>query len=231
MTDRIGVLVVEDEEVAARAHAEYLSRLPQFEVCGVARTARQALAALAGELPAVRAGDIQLVLLDMNLPDGHGLEIIRAIRHRRVEVDIMPVTAASDLKVVQQALSLGVVQYLIKPFAFPAFRAKLQAYLAYRESMGDGGRVTQSEVDQALAALRSGHEEELPKGMSRATVDGVLDTLERMEAASAAELAEELGVSRVTARRYLEGLADLGRLERVPRYGSAGRPVLEYRLA
>jgi response regulator of citrate/malate metabolism len=46
---------------------------------------------------------------------------------------------------------------------------------------------------------------------------------------SATEVATALGASRVTARRYLEHLADAGQVDRRPRYGGSGRPEVEYR--
>lgn len=231
--DSIGVLVVEDEAVAAAAHAEYVARLPQFHMVAIARTAGQAMSVLLGEQRDLPPSAIRLVLLDMNLPDGHGLELCRAIRGRHIAVDIMAVTAARDMKVLQEALALGVVHYLIKPFTFPTFKSKLEGYLGYRKSLpsrASGSELTQSDVDQALGALRESPGGSAPKGMSRPTLDTVLDTLRDEGGMSATELADSIGISRVTARRYLESLSDAGQVERRPRYGSTGRPVLEYRL-
>ncbi len=63
----VRVLVVEDEEVAAEAHATYVGRVPGFELAGVARSAGEAVRLLA------RDEAVDLILLDMHLPDGHGL--------------------------------------------------------------------------------------------------------------------------------------------------------------
>ena len=104
----IGVLVVEDEAVAARAHAKYIERLEGYHVAGVAKNATQAMAALTGKILGLDPDGIDLVLLDMNLPDGHGLQVCRAIRGQRVDVDIIAVTAARDMQIVQEALSYGV---------------------------------------------------------------------------------------------------------------------------
>lgn len=227
MTDSIGVLVVEDEAVAAQAHAEYVNRLPAFHVVAVARTAGQAMSVLVGD----HAGAVRLVLLDMNLPDGHGLELSRAIRGRHIPVDIMAVTAARDMRILQDALALGVVHYLIKPFTFPTFKAKLEGYLGYQKSLPTRTELTQNDVDNALAAMRETTAAGAPKGVSRPTLDTVQETLGEAGAMSAAELADAIGISRVTARRYLESLSESGKVERRPRYGTTGRPVLEYRLA
>ncbi len=227
----IGVLVVEDEAVAARAHAKYIERLDGYHVAGVAKNATQAMAALTGKILGLDPDGIDLVLLDMNLPDGHGLQVCRAIRGQRVDVDIIAVTAARDMQIVQEALSYGVAQYIIKPFTFPVFKSKLEAYSSFRNRLGADcpeGEVTQNEVDTAIAALRTHTVTATPKGVPDGVQEEVKGVLVDKPGQSAAEVAESLGVSRVTARRYLEAMADAGMLDRRPRYGSAGRPVLEY---
>lgn len=232
-TDSVGVLVVEDESIAAKAHAQYVSRLDGFHVAGIARNGSQALAALTGRILGLDPAGIRLVLLDMNLPDGHGLQLLRAIRGKHIPVDVMAVTAARDLQVVQNALSLGVVQYIIKPFTFPVFKAKLAAFLTYRSSLSaraETAEMTQTEVDAALAALRASATQAAPKGVPEGVREQIGVVLAVDDALSAAEVGDRIGVSRVTARRYLEALTDAGILARRPRYGSAGRPVLEYQL-
>lgn len=225
----IRVLVVEDEPVAAAAHAEYVGRVGGFEVVSVARTAADAIRVLRSSLD--DAAPVDLVLLDMHLPDRHGLDVVRAMRAAGHPADVLAVTSARDLAVVRSAVSQGIVQYLLKPFAFPALRERLEQYARYREQVARAERAgSQEEVDRTLAALRAAPAATLPKGVTAPTLEAVLERL-RAGAASAQEVADHLGTSRVTARRYLEHLCDNGNAERRPRYGGAGgRPELEYRL-
>jgi response regulator of citrate/malate metabolism len=223
----IGVFIVEDDPVAAEAHALYVTRVPGFAVVGQASTGQEALQALAR--PATRAR-VDLVLLDMGLPDGHGLDVCRALRATGHAVDVIAVTSARDLAVVRAAVSLGIVQYLLKPFAFGALRDKLEGYAAYRARLAGGGAVAgQHEVDRVFGALRTAEPAELPKGMSRESLDAVVAAIRTAGGFSASEAAEVLGTSRITARRYLEYLSELGLAERRPRYGGTGRPEVEYR--
>lgn len=228
----LGVLVVEDETIAAKAHANYIERIDGFRLVGFAKNAQHALAALTGRIVGVDARHIDLVLLDMNLPDGHGIQLLRTMRARQVGVDVIAVTAARDMQVVQNALSLGVLHYILKPFTFPVFKSKLEAFAAYRKQVDgqcgpESAAITQSQIDAAVAGMRAGTGPQRAKGVPEAVQDQIVDLLADV-GLSAAEAADSIGVSRVTARRYLEAMADVGLLDRQPRYGSAGRPVLEY---
>lgn len=208
----------------ADAHAVYVARVPGFEVAAVVGTAADALRAL-------EKGDVDLVLLDMNLPDRHGLAVVRAMRAAGHRADVIAVTSARDLAVVRSAVSQGIVQYLLKPFVFATMRDKLERYRRYRDTLADGGALAgQHEVDRLLATLRSPDPANLPKGMGQESLDGVSRLLRAAEEAmSANEVATALGASRVTARRYLEYLAETGLASRQARYRGAGRPELEYR--
>lgn len=217
----IRVLVVEDEPLTARAHADNVRRVDGFDVAGVAHTGAEAVRAL-------RAGGVDLVLLDMNLPDTSGLDLCRAMRGAGLDVDVIAVTAVRDAAVVRASVALGIVQYLIKPFTFSAFADKLASYQRYREKLHGSITASQHEVDGAIALLRATGAAGLAKGLSAETLDAVINLLGPV-ALSASELAERLSISRVTARRYLEHLADSGVAQRSPRYGSPGRPELEYR--
>ncbi|SCX43036.1 Response regulator of citrate/malate metabolism [Klenkia marina] len=222
MTD-LRVLVVEDEEVAGEAHRAHVDRTAGFTCIAVAGTGRAAWEALA-------AHEVDLVLLDMNLPDTHGTELLRRLRAAGRDVDVLAVTSARELATVRAAAAHGVVGYLLKPFTGAALRDRLVAYAAHRaELRGEGDVAGQDAVDRALENLRPSRPAPLPKGMGRETLDAVVAVVRARDGVSAAEAGEAIGASRITARRYLEHLADTGLVARQPRYGGAGRPELEYR--
>lgn len=227
----IRVLVVDDEPLTASAHADYVRRVPGFTVAGIAGTGSEALRLLKESLGSPDAR-IDLILLDMNLPDTHGLELCRRIRAAGVDVDVIAITAVRETKVVRASISVGIVQYLIKPFTFALFAEKLATYLDFRRGFeGVGTLTTQTDVDQTLAAFRNPSSSQLSKGLSEETLHHVVDLLTDATAAlSASEVATALAISRITARRYLEYLADAGLADRLSRYGTRGRPELEYRL-
>lgn len=214
----IATLVVEDEQLAAEAHVAYLERVPAFALAGVARTAQEALAAL-------RETRVDLVLLDVNLPDGNGLDVVRRMRAAGHGADVIAVTANRDLTAVRKAVHLGVVGYLLKPFGASSFTGKLEQYAAFRRTMSAAEVASQADVDRLLTGMV--HRERLPNGLTPETLNAVL-RLVADTAMSATDVAGATGVSRVTARRYLEHLADTGAVRRAPRYGGPGRPTVDY---
>ncbi|MEU8105891.1 response regulator [Nonomuraea muscovyensis] len=216
----ISVLVVEDEDITAEANRIYVERVPGFRVAGVVRSGGEALRFLRGT-------PVDLILLDLYLPDMHGLEVCRAVRAGGLLCDVIAITSARDLAMVRSAVSLGVTQYLLKPFAFAALQEKLTRYARFR---GEAGEIVgQGDVDRFLGTLRG--TTELPKGMTQDTLDTVVAELRaRPEGVSAQAVGTAAGVSRVTARRYLEYLVELGAAVRFPQYGGVGRPELLYRM-
>ena len=165
----IRVLVVEDEPIAAAAHAAYIDRLDGFTLAGTAPDGQSALR-LMTEFAAAGT-PVELVLLDMNLPDLHGLDIARRMRAAGLFADIIAITAVRELNIVRSAVATGVVQYLIKPFTYATFADKLASYRQFREQLAAGsGRsgagASQSDVDQAFASLRAPSELPLPKGLA-----------------------------------------------------------------
>lgn len=225
-TEPLQVLVVEDEELTAQAHAAYVRRLPGFAVAGTALTGVAALDTLARRRE--RGQPVQLVLLDMNLPDLHGLDIARAIRGAGADVDVLVITADNQLATVRSAAHAGIVGYLVKPFTYADFAAKMRSYQRFRRVLA-GGAPDQEQIDRALAELHAAAPPPLPKGMSAETLEDVAAVLRRTDdGLSASEVGGRLDVSRVTARRYLEHLVALGDAVRRPRHGSPGRPELEY---
>jgi response regulator of citrate/malate metabolism len=221
----IRVLVVEDDPVAAEAHRAYVERVAGFTVAGVVHAGNDAIRFCAKH-------PVDLVLLDFYLPDTHGLTVCAALRAARAPVDVIAVTSARDLSEVRAAVSSGVMQYLLKPFTFATLRGKLETYRTWREQVGGPGEVGgQTDVDRMLSELRTPGAGPLPKGLSASTLDAITAALdEATEGLSAAAIATAVGIARVTARRYLEYLADNGLAQRRPNYGSVGRPEVQYTL-
>jgi len=228
----IGVLIVDDDFMVARVHSGFVERTPGFAVAGVAHTGADAIAAVERLRP-------DLVLLDLYLPDMPGLAVLQRLRRgRATDVDVIVVSAARDVDSVKQALYGGVVHYLIKPFGYQDLRDRLTQYAERRrrlaELAGGAGAARQEQIDRVFSpatAARRG--DAMPKGLTAGTAELVREALRAAGDAglSAAECAERTGLSRVSARRYLEHLVATGVARVRSRYGTPGRPEHRFQWA
>ncbi|GLY16403.1 response regulator [Kineosporia rhizophila] len=217
----IRTLIVEPDPVVASLHSEYVKKTADFTVGGVAYTGAEALQLLDTE-------PFGLILLDLQLPDISGLELCRILRARNSPVDIIVITAARQIGLVRSALSFGVVHYLLKPLTLRSFQGHLRRYATYHRRTTDStGPINQFDIDSAIAQLRPDVRSEVvaSRATSLRTLDHVASHLRTSSTpVTANEVAEALGISRVTARRYLEELTARRMAAQTQRYGSSGRP-------
>ncbi|WP_328928038.1 response regulator [Streptomyces sp. NBC_00190] len=219
----IHVLVVDDDMRVARINAEYVAKVPGFQVTAQAHSAAEALDFLTSR-------PVDLILLDHYLPDENGLDLVRRLRQLGHRTDVIMVTAARDLATVQAAMRLGALQYLVKPFTFAGLRTKLEAYGTLRRTLETGGEAEQAEVDRIFGALAAaGSPNDLPKGHSPTTAELVRQVLRSADGPlSTQQIADRAGISRQTAQRYLKLLERSGRVSLALRYGETGRPEHRY---
>ena len=219
-TSSWGVLVVEDNAAVAALHCRLIDALPDFQTAGVVSDGDAAYRAVEAVRPDV-------AIVDLTMPGGDGLTLLRRIRHEAVPLEVIVVTASRDAQTIREAMHLGVVDYLVKPFAPERLRQSFNAF-ALRARALKRPLLAQDEVDlvQSTGAARI---QRLPKGLKRSTLRAVREALERSGVAlSADEVGREIGVARVTARRYLEYLDVIG-LARVEREcHGPGRPRNRY---
>lgn len=224
----IKVLVVDDDFHVAKIHAAYVARLDGFSVVGQAHSAAETHAAVAEQHP-------DLVLLDLYLPDGNGLDVLRRITAAHSGAPgFIVITAARDVDSVRTAMQLGSLHYLVKPFGFPDLRERLTAYQEWRTHLTEISETDQADIDELYGMLRrpAAMPSSLPKGHSAPTLERVRDAVRSSgDAVSAAEVARLIGISRPTAQRYLTYLERHGVLVLTLRYGTTGRPEHRYRPA
>ncbi|GAA6527583.1 response regulator [Intrasporangium sp. DVR] len=222
----IRVLVVDDDFMVARIHRGFVSQTEGFEVIGTASTGTEAVE-LVGRLKP------DLVLLDLYLPDIFGLDVITRLRAAGESCDVLVITAAKEADSVRAAVRQGVVGYLLKPFSRADLEQRLRSYAAERARAIEAGELTQREIDAAFAAGGVGLSAAgtLPKGLSVETAEAVRGALRSAaDTMSSSECAEAVGISRVSARRYLEHFVTTGVAEVSLRYGATGRPERRYRI-
>jgi len=220
----IRTLIVEDDFHVATIHAAYVRRVRGFAVAGHASS-------LGGARTEMGRAGPDLVLLDLYLPDGNGLELVREVVGKPGKrPDFLVISAARDMASVRSAMQLGTVHYLVKPFTFAQLEERLIAYRDLHTRFGRIDEAEQHEVDALYGLLRG--PAPLPKGQSGPTMARIRELLEAAPSEiSATEIAEQVGISRSTAQRYLAELARQGKVELRLHYGATGRPEHRYRIA
>ncbi|HLY81905.1 MAG TPA: response regulator [Acidimicrobiales bacterium] len=224
MTTTIRTLIVDDDFQVASIHADYVNRIDNFTVAGVAHTADAAAEAVQQLHP-------DLILLDLYLPDESGLSLLARLRDGPgPHPDVIAITAARDMASVRSAMKLGAFHYLVKPFRLNVLAERLDAYRRLWERTNRLQEADQHDVDSLFGLLRTSEPAPLPKGHSAPTLALVRDVFQAGNTElSAAEVAKQVGISRPTAQRYLAHLVRSGLLELHLRYGTTGRPEHRYR--
>lgn len=225
----IEVLIVEDDPRIAEIHRRFTEKVEGFQVIATATTGGQAQE----WLEVVRPG---LVLLDVYLPDMKGTELVRFIRQNFHEIDIIMVTAASEVDVVRRALRGGVFDYIVKPLTFDRFKRSLEQYRKQYRQLQQHDPLSSYQIESLWhtgeqAELNPGLMDESPKGIDPLTLSKIMESVSdglAEHGITAERLSQIAGVSRSTARRYLEYLVSQKKIKAELIYGNVGRPERRY---
>ncbi|PZE20421.1 response regulator [Paenibacillus xerothermodurans] len=238
MYDRtIRVLLIEDDPMVQEVNRQFVERVKAFKVVGVAGSGVEGMRLLRELQP-------DLVILDIFMPLQDGIETLTQIRREQLSVDVMVISAAKDQHTIQRMLQNGAIDYIMKPFKFERVKQALDHYRNMKEMLENNSALSQHDLDRLLFGSASQAEStgpgpqdvgaiavQLPKGLQMVTMKQITAFLAHTRAPlSAEEVAEGVGIARVTARRYLEFLEKSGRVRIDLQYG-VGRPVHKYVLA
>lgn len=220
----INVLIVEDDPMVAELNKRFLSKVDGYSLVDISPSVEDAIIKMENNL-------IHLILLDVHMPGKTGFDLLSAIREKDLGIDVILITAASDVEKIQKALRKGAIDYLIKPFEFVRFKEALIRYKEKFEVFHQSERLSQKELDRKL--FKSEQEtirkrNVLPKGLSERTLLLIVENIKKLKSFSTDEIAEITSISRVSVRNYLKFLADKGVLEETLIYGK-GRPVYHYK--
>jgi two-component system, CitB family, response regulator len=226
---KIRVAIAEDDQQIAEIQKRFIERMGNVELCGIAydlATAREIIEVFQPEL----------LLLDVQFPEGTGIELLQEIRAKNLATDVILITAAKEVTTLKTALRSGVFDYILKPLVFQRLEESINNYHKHLQQLTCLKEIGQHQVDQLLPRSVSGvaaaeTESRLPKGIDSLTLDTVIEVFRQTRTSkSAEEVGEQIGASRTTARRYLEYLVSAKHLTAEVEYGSVGRPERRYRV-
>jgi two-component system response regulator DctR len=222
--NKIRVLIVEDDPMVAHINKKYTETVEGFTVLGVVKTGKAALEFLKKDI-------VDLMILDLYLPQISGVEALDALRREGQEVDVIVITAADDSKTVAKVLRNGVIAYIEKPFLFERYQSVLEAYRDFFHKAHQQQHLNQEDIDCLSVVRKEAVSEEMPKNFSSLTLDTLVRYLtSQNQFLSAQEVAFSVNISRGTVRRYLEYLVEQGLIEKVMDYKSVGRPVHRFKM-
>lgn len=218
------VILIEDDPMVREVHRQFMDRIDGFSIIGIASNGVEGLRLIKELRP-------DLAIIDLYMPYMGGLEMLRELRSEAYFVDVIAITAASDIATIHGVLQHGAVDYIMKPFTFDRIKKSLDNYKNYRVKLGEKKALLQEELDQLLFIDRKEHceRESLPKGLNMNTLTKITTFIsQEKEPVSAEEVAESIGMARVTARRYLDYLEKEGKVKIHIHYGGVGRPINRY---
>jgi response regulator of citrate/malate metabolism len=224
MNSPINVLVVDDDFNIARMHSQYVASVKGYESLGISLNYEQALSHITEHQP-------DLLLLDVFMPDKSGIELLRVLRAKHLPCDIILITAAKELNVVEEGFRLGIFDYLIKPFDLDQLKTTLKKYQKYRSRLDSLSNINQEDVED-LKNLRAISTQVHPqKGIDVRTLNRIKEYLNATnDFKTLDEIVKGTGVSRSTARNYMSYLVQINQAEEVLQYGTIGRPQTLYRM-
>lgn len=227
----ITVMIIEDDEIAAKIYEQFTHKVEGFQIIATAATGKHALEMLHVVTPDV-------LLLDIFLPDMNGIELLREVRKNFRGIDVIMITAANDVDTVREAIRGGAFSYIIKPIMIDKFMSTLEQYANTRRQLQHHTTMDQSEVDKlftktaSLATAKQASEPllSLPKGIDKLTLKLIREKMQvTTQSVNADDLAALVGMSHSTVRRYLEFMVSIHEVTVETFYGTVGRPERKYR--
>ena len=219
------VLIVEDDPMVAMINEQYIKRNKNFEIVGKCSDGLSALAFLENN-------NVDLLILDVFMPKMDGFETLRQIRNKQITVDAIMVTAANERESLEEALHLGIVDYLVKPFTFDRFQMALEKYIAQNNALKDIETLNQKSIDHIIDNARKKSEDLYPKGIQEKTIELIMEYLKANKNSwfTSDEIAEKIKLTGVTVRRYMNYLAESGKVVGEMNYETGGRPCMRYKV-
>ena len=221
------VLIVEDDPMVSMIDEQYVLKNPDFTVIGNCRNGQEAIEFL-------KTQNADLILLDVFMPVMNGIETLKKIRELKISSDVIMITAANDTSTIEGTMHLGVLDYLIKPFAFERFNIALQKFKNKMQVLKGSQILDQKSVDSLISNNTNNSivadENILPKGIQKTTLDHICNYFNQNQTWQTDDMiSETLGISVVTARTYLNYLVREKKIQEDINYNTGGRPCMLYK--
>ncbi|WP_432407825.1 response regulator [Wukongibacter sp. M2B1] len=220
----INVLIVEDDPMVAKLNQKYVESVDGFNVKGTISNGEEALRFC-------QKNKVDLIILDIYMPRLDGISFLKELRKKFMMIDVILVTASKETQNIDAVLKLGAVDYLIKPFDYERLKNSLESYANRHRILCCTDTVKQDELDQITKSFDARNDTRLKKGLHKKTLERIRQFMKNNDKKylSSEIIAEEMRLSKVTIRRYLEYMEEIGQIKLEVEYGSVGRPSHLYK--
>ncbi|MBD3107079.1 response regulator [Bacillus sp. AGMB 02131] len=221
----IEVLIVDDDPMVSEINKSYLEQVDGYHLKGTASSVKEAIRF-------IEKNTVKLILLDIFMPETEGIQLLIKIREMQKDIDVILITAASDMRTIHKAFQFGAVDYIIKPFRFDRFEEALIKYKKQTNLLLNDSKLSQEELDHLLLKKQEkAVQEMLPKGLSKNTLREIWNYIEQKKGLdfTTEELVNTIGISRISIRKYLSFLEKIDVISSYCSYGNVGRPLTMFR--
>lgn len=217
------VLVVEDDPMVRMINEQYVLMNKDFCIASSVKNGQEAL-------DYIKENKVDLVILDVFMPFMNGVEFLKKLREQKLKTEVIMVTAANDTSTLEETMHLGVIDYLVKPFALERFQVALEKFTAKMNAINGSDVLDQNLIDSIISNSSQKKSKEYPKGIQEKTLERIKTRFENKNDWHSVELiAEKLGISIVTVRHYVNYLVKEGFLQESINYETGGRPSMLYK--
>ena len=219
----MNVLIVEDDPMVALINKRYLEQITGVKTFGPVMYEKEIISSL-------EENNIDLILMDVFLPEKSGIDILKSIREKNIFTDVIMITAANSTEEIKKAFAYGVVDYLVKPFEFERFKESINKYKAKKKLLLNDEILTQKDIDTLLVSNSLESQVKLPKGLNEKTLDRIIKFLNENsnKVWTLREIANEIKISNVTIKKYMDYLDSIGKIDSEMTFGNVGRPEYKY---
>lgn len=162
------ILLIEDEPLLGEAVATHLKRAHAVDW----------LQSLDDGAEAMRTVAYDLLLLDLNLPDGHGIDLLRRVRKSGRPLSVIVITARDQVRHRIEGLNAGADDYVVKPFDLEELSARIQAVQRRASALpSPRQKIGALTIDLAVRSVWRGKEEVLLTAREWALLDCLVHRL------------------------------------------------------
>jgi len=220
------VIIIEDDPMVAAINKQYVEVTASFQVDRTFKSCGEALEYL-------KKNSCDLIILDYYTPLMNGDTFIDKLHSMGKTPSIIMVTSASDTDVVRSLFGRGVLDYLVKPFEYIRFKAALDRFHEKRLCLEKArDNLNQTAIDQLFSRQEgtADSSSQLSKGLSETTLHMIRSFLTEHPDSffTSEQIAEQLHLSRITIRRYMNYMVDTGEIISTIDYKTGGRPSIRY---